>query len=250
MPIYPSTVFITGANRGIGLEFVKQLLGSKNPPNKLIASCRKPAEAKELNELSSVNPAVHVLQFDVTDFDAIPKIVSDTERILDGVGLNLLINNAGIIHRSPLGGVTLDEMRTEADINCIAPVLIAQAFVPLLRKAAEASDVPNMSCDKAAIVNITSKVGSIADNRGGGRYAYRASKAGLNAITKSLSIDLAKENILAVVLHPGWVQTSMGGPDALIDTVTCVQGLLNVMATLDAQKSGTFWDYKGEQIPW
>lgn len=88
------------------------------------------------------------------------------------------------------------------------------------------------------------------DNKGGGRYAYRASKAGLHAITKNMAIDLAKDDILAAVLHPGWVLTDMGGPNALINTDTCVSGLLNVMAGLDAEKTGTLWDYKGESIKW
>jgi len=132
--------------------------------------------------------------------------------------------------------------------NTVAPLMLTQAFLPLLKKAA--ADKEDKSTLKAWILNMSSKAGSIEDNGMGGVYSYRASKAALNIVNKSLSVDLKSDGIHAVVLHPGWVQTDMGGPRALIATSECVTGLMKVMSTLDETKTGMFFDNNGKVIPW
>lgn len=250
------SLLITGANRGIGLEFVKQLTRLPQPPKHIFATCRSPSEAKDLLQLASKYDCVHIIKLDVTSTSEYPSLVKTVETTLNGEGLNVLINNAGIYVRVPLEDVTEDLMMEHYRVNAIAPLLLVQAFLPLLKKAASASAAVNgLSCSRAAIINFTSIVASVGDNENGryesgGRYPYRASKAALNIITKSLSVDLKPHGILAVVLHPGWVQTKMGGPNALISTETSVAGLLRTMQGLNEETSGSFLNYDGTVIPW
>jgi len=164
--------------------------------------------------------------------------------------LNLLINNAGVMHRTGLADVTPDVMLKDIEANAVAPVMLSQAFWPLLKQTAAASKINGLSCNKAAIINMSTMMGSISDNTGGGQYAYRAGKAALNMVTKSLSVDLKSDGILAVVLHPGWVRTDMGGANGLIDTETCVSGILNVLGELNENDTGSFIKYDGTRLPW
>lgn len=245
------SLFITGANRGIGLEFVKQLTRLPQPPKHIFATCRNPNEAKDLQQLASEHNCVHVVKLDVTETSEYPGLVKTVETALNGEGLNVLINNAGVGGRIQLNDVTGDQMMEYYRVNAVAPLLLVQAFLPLLKKAAStAADGSGLSCSRAAVVNISTKVASIDDNKSGGGYPYRASKVALNIITKSLSVDLKADGILAVVLHPGWVQTKMGGPNALISTETSVAGLLGTMEGLNEEASGSFFNYDGTVIPW
>lgn len=244
------SVFITGANRGIGLEFVKQLLGLSQPPKHLFATCRNPDSAKELNELAAGNPSIHVHKFDAVDYDSYPSIVQWVEKIVGEEGLNVLINNAGQYNKGDLASVTPEGMRSDYELNAIAPLMLSRAFQPLLKKAASASTIPSLDCSKAAIINITSKMGSIDDNTSGGSYTYRSSKAAQNMVTKGLSIDLRPDEVIVLALHPGWVVTDMGGKNALIDTKTCVAGLLKVMSEQKEADSGKFITYQGIVVPW
>lgn len=245
------SLFITGANRGIGLEFVKQLTRLPQPPRHIFATCRNPSEAKDLLQLASKHNCVHILKLDVSNTSEYPSLVKTVETTLDGEGLNVIVNNAGMAGRVQLEDVTETVMMEHYRVNAVAPLLLIQAFLPLLKKAASTSaDVSGLSCARAAIINITTKVASIDDNKSGGGYPYRASKVALNIITKSLSVDLKPHGILAVVLHPGWVQTEMGGPNALISTETSVSGLLRTMQGLNEETSGSFFNYDGTVIPW
>ncbi|XP_020914868.1 uncharacterized protein LOC110252390 [Exaiptasia diaphana] len=242
------SVFITGANRGIGLELVKAFLNLSPAPEHVFATARSPESASDLKQLQSNHSNLHVLQLDVTDFDSFPKVVEQVAEILDGKGLNVLLNNAGILERSPIGEVTVDSMVNLYKTNTVAPLMLVQAFLPLLKKAA--ADTDDKSSLKAWILNMSSSVASVEENGMGGLYSYRASKTALNVINKSLSIDLKPFGIMAIVLHPGWVQTEMGGPRALISTAESVTGLMKVITSLDETKSGMFYNLRGEIVRW
>lgn len=245
------SVLITGANRGIGLEFVKQFLLLPNPPKHIFATCRNPDTSKELKELATGHPNVHIHRFDAVDYASYPTFVEMVDKTLNGDGLNMLINNAGIYGKpGDFASVSRETMLNDFEVNAVAPLRLSQAFHSLLKKAAAASNLQGLSCSKAAIINITSKMGSMDDNTSGGSYSYRASKAAQNMITKGLSVDLKADGIMTLALHPGWVVTDMGGKNALIDTTTCVTGLLKVMAEQKTEDSGKFLSYAGVLIPW
>ena len=246
------SIFITGGNRGIGLEFVKQFLTLPYPPEYIFATCRSLESASELNSLSEVNKNLHVVQLDVNDFESFNQVVSEVDRKLEGHGLDILLNNAGIVDRTTLDEVTAEEVINVYKTNTVAPLMLVKAFRPLLRRAA--SQRSGEDSTKACVVNISSGLGSITENTGRPWfrpwYPYRASKVALNMITKSLSIDLKSDGIMAVALHPGWVKTDMGGPDAPVLTNESVEGLLTVIGSLDESKNGGFFDFNGKALPW
>jgi NAD(P)-dependent dehydrogenase (short-subunit alcohol dehydrogenase family) len=126
--------------------------------------------------------------------------------------------------------------------------MLTQAFLPLLKKAS--CDPNEKSLLKALVLNMSSLTGSIGDNGSGKKYPYRASKAALNVINKSLSVDLKPFGIMAVVLDPGWVKTDMGGKNALISTEESVSGMMKVIGSLDESKSGMWFNYRGNVVPW
>jgi NAD(P)-dependent dehydrogenase (short-subunit alcohol dehydrogenase family) len=229
-------VFVTGANRGIGLELVRQMLLRGD---RVFATCRQPELATELNRLQeNHNGILTVLPLDVANKEAIDHAVSTVRGFADG--LDALFNNAGVGGgREPLGQIIENDLVQTYRVNAVAPLMIAQALLPLLEKG-----------DRPAIVNITSRMGSIDDNGSGGYYAYRASKAALNMLNKSLAIDLARNSIISVVIHPGWVQTDMGGQGAPLPVSDSVKGILQVIDTLSRNDTGKFLDWKGDVIPW
>lgn len=246
----PKSVLITGANRGIGLEFVRQFLGLEKPPVHVFATCRSPDSAKDLHDIAQSNSSVKVLKLDISDAASFPDVRTEVEAILQSEGLNLLVNNAGIVDRADLASVTVEGMMDVFKTNTVGPLFLAKEFLPLLQNASKSMPSQPMSCSKSAIINLTSKVGSMDDNKSGRRYPYRVSKAGLNMVTKNLSVDLQPDDVMCVCLHPGWVQTTMGGTNALITTEQSVQGMLNVMAELNADSNGIMLDYAGKVIPW
>ena len=223
----PHHYLVTGANRGIGLEFCRQLAARGD---EVTATCRNPTAAEELGELDVV-----VRQLDVTDAGSVRALAAASDRPID-----VLVNNAGIGVRSrPLGRLDHDEFRRFLDVNAVGALRVVEALLPQLRRG-----------ERRVIANMTSRMGSIDDNTSGGAYAYRASKAALNMVTKSLSIDLAADGFTCVVLHPGWVRTAMGGPDAPVPVETSVSGLLRVLDNLDTADSGSFLDFTGQALPW
>jgi len=236
-------VLVTGANRGIGLEFVKQFLALANPPQHLFATCRQPSAAKELKALEDTNANLHVFELDVKNYAGYGAIVNSLTEVVGDKGLDVLINNAGIMHRVSLeeGGPEL--LIDNFEVNAVTPLMVTRALLPLLRQAVAGKRKP-------VVANITSKMGSMEDNTSGGAYAYRASKAALNMITKSLSVDLGKEGIVAVALHPGWVVTDMGGPNGLINTETSTLGMIKTILSGDANIAGKMLNYDGATIPW
>ena len=248
MAINFEAVFITGCNRGIGFEFVKQFLKLPTPPKYLFATCRSLGSDRnlELKTLAEDNSNLHVLELEVNDENGINRVASEVDKKLEGSGLNLLINNAGIIDRATVDEATAEGMTDVFKTNVVAPLMLTKAFLPLLRRAVSSGSVSL----KPVIVNISSILGSIEGNSSGRMYPYRASKAALNMVTKSLSIDLANDSIMAVALHPGWVKTDLGGPNASISTEESVTGLMSVICSLDESKNGGFFDYNGKGIAW
>ncbi|XP_060587073.1 C-signal-like [Ruditapes philippinarum] len=248
----PKSVLITGCNRGIGLEFVKQFLQLTKPPRFLFACCRNPEQATDLNVIAKSNSSVTVLQIDVTKQESIDKAKAYVASKVEGDGLNLLINNSGLVGRQGVEDVTREDMLKCYEVNAIGPLMMAQAFLPLLRQAASLSPSEPLSCNKAAIINMSTGVASISENSSGGRYPYRASKAALNMITSNLSLDLKTDGILCTAIHPGWVKTEMGGPNALISTEESLKGIMSVLEKLQGEEgSGKFYHgVRGDLIGW
>ena len=227
-----STVLITGTNRGIGLEFAKQYAEAGWD---VLACCRNPKSANNLNTLASQYTNIKILTLDVSDF----KQVDYLARELKDTQIDVLINNAGVY---PSGGLSDKEVETWLNgfkVNSIAPLKVAMAFRSLIEKS-----------QLKKLVTLSSKMGSIDDNTSGGSYMYRSTKTAINMIMKSLSIDLAPSGISVVTLHPGWVETGMGGPNALINTETSVRGLRQVIDDLSLSNTGKFIAYDGKEIPW
>lgn len=218
-------VFITGANRGIGLQFVKMLKGEVQH---IYAAAR--TLSPELESLLS--DSVEFVKLDLTSSEDIKKLAQlKTEKI------DWLINNAGIFKNSEFSKLSEKEILESVQTNAVAPLLVFQQLLPLLKKS-----------PRPIVANITSLMGSIKDNSGGSYYAYRMSKAALNMANKSMSIDFP--TVTSVVLHPGWVQTDMGGPNAKITKEESVTGLLKVIRGLKSTDSGSFINYNGESLPW
>lgn len=229
-----TSVLVTGANRGIGLEFVRQYAADGW---RVFACCRDPDAAEHLRALAREADGVSIHRLDVGAFDRIDALA----RELDGQAIDVLVNNAGVYGGRPQDLETLDydAWAEVLRINCLAQVRVSRAFLEHVARS-----------ERKVIVAITSKMGSIADNTSGRGYIYRTSKAALNAAMKSLAVDLAPRGIAVAVLHPGWVKTDMGGPDALIGVAESVAGMRAVIARLGPATSGGFFGYDGALIPW
>jgi len=228
------SILITGTNRGIGLEFVKHYLKNNE---KVIATYRNKNSVKDLLELKNTTSNLSLVELDVSNSNSINEFASKiTDQPID-----TFINNAGVFgpRNNEFGNFNAKEWLDVFNINTIAPLLITQKILKNLRLG-----------KNKKLVFISSKVGSIEENTGGGMYIYRSSKTALNQVIKNLSIDFKDENFIAAALHPGWVQTDMGGPNALIDTKTSVKGMAEVIDRLVLKNSGKFYNYDGSSIPW
>ncbi|QWF69653.1 SDR family oxidoreductase [Methylomonas paludis] len=229
------TVLITGANRGLGLEFSRQYAEAGW---RVIATCRKPESAKALLALADEYSSVQIEALDVTDFAEIDGL---SEQLADEV-IDVLLNNAGVYGDTPehgFGALDYQVWQTTLLINTIAPVKLAEAFLPHLERGAN-----------KLIASVSSLMGSVTDNTSGGSLVYRSSKAGLNAALKSLSIDLRSLGIGVLILHPGWVKTDMGGENALIDVEQSITGMRQVIKSFTLSQSGQFIKYDGTIMPW
>lgn len=204
----------------------------------------------DIKKIAEENKNVHISQLDVKDFAKYDNLAAKIKSVVGDSGLNMLINVAGIQNFPTLEEIKAEELINNYMINTVAPILLTKAMLSLLKQAAVANSDKPVSIERAAIVNVSSKLGSIAENTGGAKYPYRCSKAAQNAATKSMSIDLKDDNILCVAMHPGWVQTFMGGEGALIDTETSINGFFNTLGALTEKDSGKFLQYDGVEIPW
>jgi len=221
-----ATFLVTGASRGIGLEFVRQL---KSRGDLAIAVCRKPT-----SELKEVLGDQAPLIADVTDAAAIGRLAGS----LDAV--DVLINNAGVSSKAKsIGEVTAEDLQSTFLVNATSPMLVAQAALPSMRKG-----------QRKTIVNISSMLGSITQNNGGWGYGYRASKSALNMLSVSLAHELKPEGFTVLALHPGWVQTDMGGPEAPMSVQQSVKFMLGVIDKAGPGQTGRFLNYDGQPMPW
>lgn len=224
------TVLLTGANRGLGFEFAKSFAADGW---RVHACARKADKSKRLRSLSG-DVVTHRL--DVTD----GLKVAGLARELADEPIDLLINNAGIYGpRTGFGETDYDEWAEVLRVNLLAPLRMAERFVGLLEQG-----------QGKTIVNISSIMGSIAQNTSGSSYIYRSSKAALNMITKTLSVDLGPRGFTVVSFHPGWVKTDMGGEGADIDATQSVAGIRKVIGGLTPADNGKFVNYDGEELPW
>ncbi|XP_062477301.1 C-signal-like [Pezoporus occidentalis] len=196
------SVPVTGSNRGIGLELVRQLAASPRPPQHIFATCRDPGgPRRKVSEADTVNlPSIH---------GAVRALGSH----LKDQGLNLPINNAGVSSHTMLHSLDSQEMLSVFSTNAIGPLQVARGFLPLLEKAAKGSGQEGLSCSRAAIINVSTKLGSIGLCVGvhqAPMYPYRASEAAQNMVTRCLAVELQDRGILCTAIHPGWVKTNMG----------------------------------------
>jgi NAD(P)-dependent dehydrogenase (short-subunit alcohol dehydrogenase family) len=229
-------VLVTGANRGLGLEFVRQLLARGD---RVIATCRHPGRASELTLQAAAHPGhLHVLPLDVTKPASITELAREAAMLFDG--LDLLINNAGqLVPGERFGSVAADNLDASFRSNAIGPLLLTQALTPLLARG-----------KPARVASLSSVIGSIASTREFRNPSYAMSKAALNMATKLLAPALAAEGVSVMALHPGWVNTDMGGAQAPLTPPESVAGLLQVIAALTPERSGEFRDWQGAIVPW
>jgi NAD(P)-dependent dehydrogenase (short-subunit alcohol dehydrogenase family) len=227
-------ILITGTNRGIGLELTRQFAADGWL---VIACCRNPDQADSLKELSEQYSAIELHALDVTDYAQMTALSEQ----LNGRAIDVLLSNAGIYGPKSLvfGNVDPEIWREVFEVNAIAPMMLVQAFVEQVAAS-----------QRKLVGIISSKVGSIADNGSGGSYIYRSSKTAVNQVVKSLSIDLAGRGVSVLSLHPGWVMTDMGGPNAEISTSDSVAGLKSILQAAGPEQSGQFIEYNGAAIPW
>lgn len=219
-----SIVVITGANRGVGLALAEHY---QQEGWRVIGVCRQTSD-----ELERVADKV-IEGIDVTQDDDIARLSA----ALAGHTIDLLINNAGLLLDDVLGDIEIDSLRQQMEINAYAPLRVSEALLPLMKKGSK-------------IANITSRMGSLADNDSGGRYGYRASKAALNAFGKSLAIDLKPRGIAVAQLHPGYVKTRMVKFGGHISPQESATGIAACIKALNLESSGGFWHSNGEQLPW
>ena len=229
-----STVLLTGANRGIGLELARQLLARGDH---VFACCRDPGAADSLIRLSEQSPGLVTVAMDVTD----PASIDRAREHLGATRLDILINNAGII--GPKRQSTLDMdfdgwMETLA-VNTLAPLRVLQAFLPNLSLSASAK-----------VLTITSRMGSLTASPASDRIAYRSSKAALNRAMQAAASELKSRNIAVCVAHPGWVRTDMGGSAADISATESAAGLIRCIDGMTVTQSPRFLNYDGSEISW
>ncbi|XP_051830976.1 C-factor-like isoform X1 [Antechinus flavipes] len=252
----PSSVLVTGSNRGLGLEFIRQLLQLPHPPQMLFATCRNPSGAQELQKLAAQHSNVRILPLDMENVASIQEAFLSVTDQLKGLGLNLLINNAGRAFSDSIHTESEENMHMLYQIHVSSNLKMCQTFLPLLKKAAQTGPQDALSCSRAAIINISSIAGSISELLGwelGPCLSYRCSKAALNMLTRCLGLALKEEGILCAAIHPGWVQTDMGTRSTFTPPLKkeeSVQGMLKVFSTLSEENSGGFYSWEGKTLSW
>jgi NAD(P)-dependent dehydrogenase (short-subunit alcohol dehydrogenase family) len=238
---FAAHALVTGANRGLGLGWVHQLTGRVD---RLFATCRRPEEATQLQEHAAAHSGtVDVSQLDVADESSIERVADDIGQKVDT--LDLLVNNAGISGgggSDRFGTVDQETMMQVLRVNTVGPHLLVQACADLLRTGGDERP--------ATVVNVTSSFGSIAQAGGGGWHSYRASKAGLNMMSRVEAAELQADDVVVVAMNPGWVRTDMGGSGAHISPETSVTGMIDVLSGLGPGDTGRYLTYDGREMPW
>jgi NAD(P)-dependent dehydrogenase (short-subunit alcohol dehydrogenase family) len=229
-------ILVTGANRGIGLEFVRQLLAHGA---RVLAACRQPGRALKLTELAAAHPGrLHVLPLDLTKERSIAELARETAALTDT--LDVLINNAGIL----LAGERYGELVAKTFVdsfttNVVGPLLLTQALTPLLARGVAPK-----------VVNLSSDLGSLSGTTAFYTPSYDISKAGMNMATRLLAAELAPAGIAVVSVNPGWVKTDMGGARAPLAVHDSVAAMLKLIDHLESGASGGFFDYTGATLAW
>jgi NAD(P)-dependent dehydrogenase (short-subunit alcohol dehydrogenase family) len=230
----PSTL-ITGANRGLGLEFARQYLADGW---RVYATCRDPSSASELRGLADASGGkLRILPLDVTKLASVTAAAEE----LEGQAIDLLLNNAGVggARGQSIGNIDYDTWAKVLDVNTMGPMRVAEAFVDHVARS-----------ERKLIVTLTSGMGSIDDNTSGGAFAYRSSKAAVNMVMRSLAIDLASRGITCIVVNPGWVRTDMGGPNAPLTPSESIARLRRLIENLAPTHSGKFFNHDGREYTW
>jgi NAD(P)-dependent dehydrogenase (short-subunit alcohol dehydrogenase family) len=234
MAAQTDTVLVTGASRGLGLEFARQYAAAGW---QVFAACRGPNDAKDLQRVAAEsNGRVRILQMDVTDDASVRSAAAE----LKDEAIDLLINNAGVGGPGQrLGSLDYEAWMRVLDANTLGPMRVSEAFLDNVAHSRQ-----------KRIVTITSGMGSIEDNTSGGRYAYRSSKAAVNMVMKSLAIDTAPRGITCIVMNPGWVRTDMGGAGGTLSPEESIKAMRSVIASLKPEDSGKFLNFTGNPYPW
>lgn len=234
----PETFLITGANRGIGLAVTKALVAQGE---KVLAACRAPEKAEELKSLQAAHPGqLDFVALDASDdasVKAAAKVVAAKTDYLD-----VLLNNAGVMpqpYNAPIDQVKLTDMRETFEVNTVGPLKVAQAFLPLLKKA-----------KNPRIANVTSGLASLSGKSEGAFYAYGVSKAGLNMLTRTMAFDLQKDNVVCVCLDPGWVKTDMGGAAAPLTPAESGGAIAKTLKGLTMKDTSLFIYNDGSPLKW
>jgi NAD(P)-dependent dehydrogenase (short-subunit alcohol dehydrogenase family) len=235
-------VVVTGASRGIGLELVRE---HARRGDRVLATCRSPAAASDLAAVAAAHPGlVQVARLDVTDAGSIAAGASAAERALGAV--DLLWSNAGVypgrpgtpVEEGPLGTLRAEDGLSVLAVNAVGAVLLAQAFLPLLRRG-----------ERPRLVTLSSGYASLELNQGT-PYWYGASKAALNMLHRSLAADPAARGVVVLMLSPGWARTDMGGPNAPTPVEDAVAGMIRVADESGPERNGAFLDWQGHRVPW
>lgn len=228
-----SSILITGAGRGLGLEFAKQYAEAGD---RVFATVRDPGKSSALRELAERHRNLTVHRVEIGEDASVRALAAE----LSDEPIDLLLNNAGWYgpKGQTVGKLDYDGMLETLRVNTLAPLRVVEAFLPHVEKG-----------NGKVLAAVTSGMGSIAES-GGGFYAYRASKAALNMSFHNLAIDLKSRGIISVVINPGWVKTDMGGPSAQITPEESIRKMRTVFAGLTLADSGKFLNYKGGTLPW
>lgn len=227
-----TTFLITGANRGIGLELTRQAAARGD---RVLACCRSPQSALELQALETETPSLRVLPLDVTSDGSVRSLV----RQLEGETLDVVINNAGFMseHQSR-DDMDYDAWTKSFEVNTISPFRVSTALLPFLKQSAQPK-----------VITITSQMGMLS-RESTGAYAYRSSKAAANKVTQVMALELKPDGIIVCPVHPGWVRTDMGGPSASIRVEESARGILALIDGLTLEQSGQFFQYDGQKLAW
>ena len=229
------SVLITGANRGLGLEFARQYAADDW---QVYAGYRDLSSASKLRRSANTSEnKIRIMALDVTD----PAGIKAASAELDGQAIDVIINNAGVMgaQGQTIGNIDYKAWANVLDVNTMGPMRISEAFVDHVARS-----------QRKLIVTLTSGMGSITDNTSGGSIAYRSSKAAVNIVMRSLAIDLAPRGITCVVVNPGWVLTDMGGPQATMTPAESVKKMRDLIETLGPAQSGQFFNHDGREYPW
>ena len=229
-------VLVTGANRGIGFEFIRQFLENPSIKN-LIATYRNASNSEELIRLADKHKKLRLIKLDITNDSDIKKLKMElSEQVIDYLILNAAIYDG---KENSIKSITVENLTQMLQTNTIAPIIILQTLLDNV-----------IASDGKTVMCISSSAGSISLHRIAGKYSYRASKAALNSLMKNASLELEDKGVKIIIMHPGWVKTDMGGQNALIEVYDTVFGMIKILENANQLKTGCFLDYQGNSLLW